>query len=57
MLYVYVYPSLGGELFEHPIFPFRLRVKKLDACVISDFVKGQPNVLTRLKYEQPDKIA
>jgi tRNA(fMet)-specific endonuclease VapC len=29
----------------------------LDTCVISDFVKGQPNVLTRLKYEQPDALA
>ncbi len=29
----------------------------LDTCVISDFVKGQPNVLTRLKYEQPDNLA
>lgn len=29
----------------------------LDTCVMSDFVKGQPNVLTRLKYEQPDTLA
>ena len=29
----------------------------LDTCVISDFVKGQPNVLSRLKYEQPNSIA
>jgi len=29
----------------------------LDTCVISDFIKGQPNVLTRMKYEQPDHLA
>jgi len=29
----------------------------LDTCVISDFIKGQPNVLTRMKYEQPDYLA
>ena len=29
----------------------------LDTCVISDFVKGHPNVLKRLKYEQPNAIA
>ena len=29
----------------------------LDTCVISDFIKGQSNVLTRMKYEQPDHLA
>ena len=29
----------------------------LDTCVMSDFVKGQPNVLTRLKHELPNALA
>jgi len=29
----------------------------LDTCVISDFVKGDANVLTRLKAEQPKNLA
>lgn len=29
----------------------------LDTCVISDFIKGHSNVLTRLKYERPDNLA
>ena len=29
----------------------------LDTCVISDFVKGDVNVLTRLKAEQPKDLA
>jgi len=29
----------------------------LDTCSVSDFVKGQPNVLARVKATQPDLIA
>lgn len=29
----------------------------LDTCTVSDFVKGQPNVLARVKATQPDLIA
>lgn len=29
----------------------------LDTCTVSDFVKGQPNVLTRVKATPPEHIA
>lgn len=29
----------------------------LDTCVISDFIKGHPNVLTKIKYSQPNDLA
>lgn len=29
----------------------------LDTCTVSDFVKGQPNVLTRIKATPPRRIA
>lgn len=29
----------------------------LDTCVISDFVKGDPNVMARLKAERPSDLA
>ena len=29
----------------------------LDTCTVSDFVKGQPNVLARIKATPPNQIA